>query len=93
MDNICMKSGSVQKIMTFWLKLQDVTVPHKETIHRMINILQQCKLLGGKINIHYTLMRSWMTLVLHLNILVNISYTMHREPEFQNSQYKLPQNS
>jgi hypothetical protein len=36
-----MQRGSTRKVRRFWHKFQDVAVPHKDIIHRIVNTLRQ----------------------------------------------------
>lgn len=43
-----MKNSSARKVRTFWHILQDDTIPHKETNHRIVNKLSHTGSLLGK---------------------------------------------
>lgn len=88
-----MRSGSTRKVrIRFRSKFQDVTVPHRRTIHRVVNkVVQTGSLLDSRNrNVECLLKRNWMKSVLGLK---KHSNALHRRPGFQNRQHELPQNS
>jgi hypothetical protein len=45
LHTVCMKNGYLRNVRRFWINFQDVTFPHRKTIHPVINNLRQTGLL------------------------------------------------
>jgi hypothetical protein len=43
-----MKNGSVRNVRKFWISFQNVTFPHRKTIHTVVDKLRQTGLLLDK---------------------------------------------